>query len=69
MRGLMESGRLILPPDPQLLSHFDSIVAERSWTGKHIFRKREGSYDDLVYAIGLAVRGGASGGVVHVVQV
>jgi len=69
LRGLMESGRLILPPDPQLLSHFDSIVAERSWTGKHIFRKREGSYDDLVYAIGLAVRGGASGGVVHVVQV
>jgi len=31
-----------------------SLTAERSWSGRHLFKKRPGTYDDLAYALALA---------------
>jgi hypothetical protein len=37
------------------MNHLNAVVAEKRWSGRHLFRKREGTYDDLAYALALAV--------------
>jgi len=51
----LEKGDLILPNDPQLLSHLNCIQYERTWRGGFRFTHRPGTHDDLAYALALAM--------------
>jgi len=51
----LEKGELILPNDPQLLSHLNCIQYERTWRGGFRFTHRPGTHDDLAYALALAL--------------
>jgi len=55
MRVMLENQQLILPNDRELLNHLNAIKATRSWSGKYSFEKRLGTYDDLAYALALAL--------------
>jgi hypothetical protein len=56
LKTLLETKRLLLPPNAiDLMNHLNAIVAEKRWSGRHVFKKREGTYDDLAYALALAV--------------
>jgi len=56
MKALLENRQLALPNNHELLNHLNAVTAEKSWSGKHLFRKRSGAYDDLAYALALALR-------------
>ncbi|MEM4273921.1 MAG: terminase family protein [Candidatus Caldarchaeum sp.] len=55
MKVLLEQKRLALPPSTELLNHLNAVTAEKGWSGVMKFRKREGTYDDLAYALALAL--------------
>lgn len=55
MKTLLEQKRLILPPSTELLNHLNTVVAKKTWSGRHTFQKRSGAYDDLAYALALAI--------------
>jgi len=54
---LLEQGKLILPDDLTLLAHLNCIEYERTRTGGYRFTHRPGTYDDLAYALALALWG------------
>jgi Terminase-like family. len=56
LRVMLENKRIALPNDRELLNHLNAIVAEKTWSGKYTFRKREGTYDDLAYALAIALQ-------------
>ncbi|MEO0158642.1 MAG: terminase family protein [candidate division WOR-3 bacterium] len=60
-KTLLEQKRLILPPSPELLNHLNAVVAKKTWSGRHSFQKRAGAYDDLAYALALALLPRTSG--------
>jgi len=55
LKLMLERGELILPNDTQLLSHLNCIQYERTWRGGFRFTHRPGTYDDLAYALALAL--------------
>ncbi|HDJ67105.1 MAG TPA: hypothetical protein ENF33_05290 [Nitrososphaeria archaeon] len=55
LKLMLEKGELILPNDPQLLNHLNCIQYERTWSGGFRFTHRNGTHDDLAYALALAV--------------
>lgn len=46
--------RIVLPPSPELLNHLNAVTYRRTRAGRYEFDKREGTYDDLAYALALA---------------
>ena len=56
LRVMLENKRIALPNDRELLNHLNAVVAEKTWSGKYSFRKREGTYDDLAYALAIALQ-------------
>ena len=54
LKAALENKMLALPNDAELLNHLNAVTAERSWSGRHLFKKRPGTYDDLAYALALA---------------
>jgi phage FluMu gp28-like protein len=67
MKALMENRKLALPNSFDLLNHLNAVTAEKSWSGRHLFRKRTGTYDDLAYALALALKE-EKRGVIFVIQ-
>ncbi len=57
LKLLMERGLIILPDSPELLTSLNSIEYEATWRGTYRFSHRRGTYDDLAYALALAVWG------------
>ena len=54
---LLEQGKLILPNDLTLLAHLNCVEYERTRTGGYKFSHRKGTYDDLAFALALALWG------------
>jgi len=54
LRILMEDRKLVLPYDIELHNSVNAIEFERTRTGGFKFYKRNGTYDDLGYALALA---------------
>jgi len=55
LKLMMEKGEIALPNDPQLLSHLNCIQYERTRSGGFRFTHRNGTHDDLAYALALAM--------------
>lgn len=67
LKILLEQRKIVLPDNIELLNSLNCIEYERSRTGTHLFTHREGTHDDLAYALALAcmqVKRSRSGGVV-----
>ncbi len=57
LRILFEGKKIKIPNDRQLLNSLNCIEYERTRTGGYDFTHRQGTYDDLAYALALAVYG------------
>jgi len=55
LRLLFEQRLIRLPNDRDLLANLNCIAYERSHTGNYYFKHRQGTHDDLAYALALAV--------------
>ena len=62
LKLLMERGLIVLPDSTDLLTSLNSIEYEATWRGTYRFSHRRGGYDDLAYALALAVWGLRRGG-------
>ncbi|MGH9922276.1 MAG: hypothetical protein ACRD38_05950, partial [Nitrososphaerales archaeon] len=67
LRILMEDRKLILPHDIELHNSINAIEFERTRTGGFKFYKRNGTYDDLGYALALACLAAKQDGVPGVI--
>ena len=56
LRLLVERGEIVFPNSPELLNSLNCVTYERTRSGGYKFGKRSGTYDDLAYALALAVR-------------
>ena len=55
LKIMLEKREIALPNDPQLLNHLNCVQYERTRSGGFRFTHRSGAYDDLAYALALAL--------------